>query len=45
MLKLELGEVSRIVLPAPETVKDGNLTTIKEAVATMRAWRHYAVGG
>ena len=45
MLKLELGEASRVVLPTTGTVSDDCLTAINEAVSTMRAWRHHAAGG
>lgn len=44
VLKLELGEVSRVVLPGTGTVTEASLDTINEAVTTMRSWRHYAVG-
>ena len=42
MLKLELGEVARVVLPSPGTVKEHQLATINEALSTLRAWRHHA---
>lgn len=42
MLKLELREAGRVVLPSPSVLAELALPEIDEAVATMRAWRHYA---
>jgi len=42
MLKLEPGEANQIVLPPPDVLSRLNGTIIEEAIATMRAWRHYA---
>ena len=40
MLKLELKEASRVLLPAPAPAP--RTAEVQEAVATMRQWRHYA---
>lgn len=45
MLKLEPREAARIVLPSSERIPEQALGEIDEAVATMRAWRHYAREG
>ena len=42
MLKLEPGEANQIVLPSPDVLSRLNATIIKEAITTMRTWRHYA---
>jgi hypothetical protein len=42
MLKLEPGEANQLVFPPPELLSRLNATLIEAAIATMRAWRHYA---
>ncbi len=41
MLKLEPGEASRIVVPAAARMADLSAPDIREAVSSMRAWRHH----
>ena len=41
LLKLEPREVGRIALPTPSAVPKGSSDVIREAVSTMRSWRHY----
>ena len=41
LLKLEPREVGRIALPTPNAVPKGSSDVIREAVSTMRSWRHY----
>ena len=43
MLKLEPREATRIVFPAPTVALDLFAAETREAVSTMRKWRHYAV--
>ncbi len=43
MLKLEPREATRILLPDPALMRELGGPTIREAVETMRTWRHYAV--
>ena len=40
MLKLELGEADRILVPSAHMVPTLEDTEIHDAIATMRAWRH-----
>jgi hypothetical protein len=43
MLKLEPREASRVVLPRPKaSISATRLACLREGIATMRAWRHYA---
>ena len=42
MLKLELREAARVILPPAESAKHQRTTEIEEAVSLMRRWRHYA---
>ena len=42
MLKLELGEAARVILPLARPRKSLPDAEIDEAVFTMRSWRHYA---
>ena len=42
MLKLELREAARVILPPAESAKRQRTTEIEEAVSLMRRWRHYA---
>ncbi len=42
MLKLEPGEAARIVLPAPAFLTRVDAQIVNDAIANMRAWRHYA---
>jgi adenine-specific DNA-methyltransferase len=41
MLKLEPREAQQIILPDTTAIKHANVGVIKEAIQTMRAWRHY----
>lgn len=43
MLKLEPREATRIVFPAPALSVSPSIE-VEEAISTLRAWRHYAVG-
>ncbi len=43
MLKLELREAERIVLPSPAPVLSESESQIAEGVKIMRGWRHYEV--
>ena len=43
MLKLEPREATKIVFPAPVMAAELSAAETKEAVSTMRKWRHYAV--
>ena len=43
MLKLEPREATRILFPAPAMAAELSAAEAKEAVWTMRKWRHYAV--
>ena len=43
MLKLEPREATRIVFPAPAMAFELSAAETREAVSTMRKWRHYAV--
>ena len=43
MLKLEPREATRIVFPAPAMAGELSAAQTREAVSTMRKWRHYAV--
>ena len=43
VLKLEPREATRIVFPAPAMASELSAAETKEAVSTMRTWRHYAV--
>jgi tRNA1(Val) A37 N6-methylase TrmN6 len=42
MLKLEPGEATQVVLPAPRTLKHIRRAVIDDAIDVMRGWRHYA---
>lgn len=42
MLKLEPREASQIVLPSSSLTRRINAASIRDAVVTMRQWRHYA---
>lgn len=42
MLKLELSEAARIVLPDPAALPPVSESDILEAVQVMRSWRHYS---
>ncbi len=42
MLKLEPREASQIALPSPSIIERTNPALIRDAVGTMREWRHYA---
>ena len=41
MLKLELKEAARVILPLAESAKPRSTADIEEAVSLMRRWRHY----
>jgi hypothetical protein len=43
MLKLEPGEAARVILPGAIPTSGSDADVIEDAMATMRAWRHYAV--
>jgi len=43
MLKLEPREATKIVFPVPVMASELSEAEVKEAVSTMRMWRHYAV--
>ena len=43
MLKLEPREATKIVFPAPAMAFELSAAETREAVSTMRKWRHYAV--
>ena len=43
MLKLESGEAGRILVPSAHMVRTLDEPEIHDAVATMRAWRHWGV--
>lgn len=42
MLKLEPREACQIALPSPSMTERANLPLIRDAIGTMREWRHYA---
>jgi adenine-specific DNA methylase len=42
MLKLEPSEANAIVLPSPSAMRHIPTRIVREAVETMRGWRHYA---
>ena len=44
MLKLEPGEASRVVFPSAEQEPMVTGDSVRDAVSTMRAWRHHGVG-
>ena len=43
MLKLEPREATKIVFPTPAMASELSTADTREAVLTMRKWRHYAV--
>ena len=42
MLKLEIGEAARVVLPVDRSARMQPTAEIEDAVMLMRSWRHYA---